>query len=71
MGNIYGNIGQKFIKEDTTNKDPPLEPWTDKKTITLMKHFCEPLTISNNERVCAPTSCPFNKSCNGGGRQIE
>ena len=60
---------EKSAEKGTTDKDPPLEPWIDKKTTTFMKHFCEPLTVSSNEKICAPTCFSFNKSCNRGGRQ--
>ena len=60
---------KKLAEKGMTDKDPPLEPWIDKKTTTLMKHFCEPITVSSNEKICAPTCCPFNKSCNRGGRK--
>ena len=48
----------------------PLEHWRDKKpvTVSVVKHFYEPIAFANNGKLCIPSCCPSTKSCNGGGR---
>ena len=48
------NDGGKLVGREVDNKDRPLEPWIDKKTVTVVKHFCEPIAVTNNGKICTP-----------------
>ncbi|PWA36033.1 hypothetical protein CTI12_AA604000 [Artemisia annua] len=71
------NVGQETEKDgresfegELDDKDPPLEPWRGEEpiTITVVKHFCEPIATADNGKLYIPSCCPSTKSCNGGGQ---